>query len=143
MLPLKRRATGKEYRMKVAILSLLTLFMGASAAMANQVDRTVEVSAGARSATAEAQDGEVIRLLFPFVEKAEPRAEIREESLVYDDRCEILSVKNEAPQVEVLLRMPSTIADSGFNGCRVAIDRGFASDDSDTLHFEYGYSILD
>ena len=129
--------------MKLLTLSLLTLALSAGSAVANEADRTVEVSAGARSVTAEAQDGEVIRVVFPYVEKAEPRAEIREESLVYEDRCEIIDVKNEAPKVEVLLRMPSTVADSGFNGCRVAIDRGFASDDSDTLQVEYGYSILD
>jgi hypothetical protein len=129
--------------MKLVTLSLLTLALSAGSAVAQSAERTVEVKPGAKSVTAEAQDGEVIRLVLPYVEKAEPRAEIREESLVYEDRCEVLEVRNEAPEVQVLLRMPSTIADSGFNGCRVAIDRGFASDDSDTLEVAYGYHILD
>lgn len=129
--------------MKLVNLSLAALLLSSASAFAQSADRTVEVSAETRSVKAEAQDGETIRVLLPFVEKAEPRAEVKEESLVYDDRCEVLAVNNTAPQVEVLLRMPSTVADSGFNGCRVSIDRGFASDDSDTLEVSYGYEILD
>jgi len=129
--------------MKVLKFALASLLLSTPSLYAAQTPRTVEVNAAAGVLQAEAQDGELVRVLLPYVEKAEPRAEIQEESLVYDDRCEILSLKNEAPQVEVMLRMPSTVADSGFNGCRVMIDRGFTGDDSDTVHLSYGYEILD
>ncbi|RYZ97532.1 MAG: hypothetical protein EOP11_21895 [Proteobacteria bacterium] len=133
--------------MKYFTAVILSLAFTSSLAQASParpvVKHSIEVAEGAAEYDVEVQDGEVFRAVYPYVEKAEPRLVVREESLLYQGACELMEVKNEAPQVEVYFKMPSTIADSGFNGCRVAIDRGFASDDSDLLNLNYGYTIWD
>ncbi|RZA07513.1 MAG: hypothetical protein EOP11_07490 [Proteobacteria bacterium] len=134
--------------MKFFALWFLSLVLAPAISMAASPDapavkQTIHFTEGAQELSAEIQDGELVRVVYPYVEKAEPRVEVREESLIYQGACEVMEVKNEAPRVEMIFKLPSTFADSGFNGCRVAIDRGFASDESDLLHLDYGYTIWD